>query len=206
MKNFIAMILPMVRKRLGGEYKVFSNLVVKVNDTKLNALTISKKDDVVAKNIYLERYYDMYKSDCDVDEIVEQIVNEATDNKNSLDDRCREYVSNMYDYDKVKDRLVVKLLSLEKNTEYLNDKVYIKYLDLAVMFQLMIVSPEKGIMTSAVLCDVHKRWGVSKNEMYAKALENMRTLLPVSLESLDSKILKMAEEKSVEIPEDIDFS
>ena len=49
MKNFIAMILPMVRKRLGGDYKVFSNLVVKANDTKLNARTISKKDDVVAK-------------------------------------------------------------------------------------------------------------------------------------------------------------
>lgn len=53
MNDFITMILPMVRKKLGGEYKVLSNSIVKTNDIKLNALTISKNDDIVAKNIYL---------------------------------------------------------------------------------------------------------------------------------------------------------
>lgn len=206
MKNFITMILPMVRKKLSGEYKVLSNSIVKTNDIKLNALTISKNDDVVAKNIYLGQYYEMYESGCVIDKIVEQIVCEATDNANELDDRCREYVTNMYDYEKVKDKIVIKLVSLEKNAEYLKDKMYIKYLDFAMVFQLLITMPENRIMTSAVLSQVHKLWGVSEDELYVQALKNMQSLLPASLESLNSKILKMAEQKNVEFPEDIDIS
>lgn len=131
---------------------------------------------------------------------------EATDNANALDDRCREYVTNMYDYEKVKDKIVIKLLSLEKNAEYLKDKMYIKYLDFAMVFQLLITMPENRIMTSAMLSQVDKHWGVSDDELYAQALKNMQSLLPASLESLNSKILKMAEEKNVEFPEDIDIS
>lgn len=126
-------ILKEIRNRY-PEAKVELTSVVKLRENK-KAIVIMEKESNVCPTIYLENFKELQASEaCNkIQEMYEE--HKATKNIN---------MEWFYDFEKVKDKLHIKLINAENNKEYLKDKTFIKILDLAAAFYVRVSSDEIG--------------------------------------------------------------
>ena len=99
----------------------------------------------------------------------------------------------MTNFDSVKDKIIFKLVSKDMNKEYLKDKVYVDYIDLAVIFCVLINNNHSSHATAVVSKRLFDKWNVDKEELYDIAKENTIRLFPPEIKSLDSIIKKYRE-------------
>lgn len=144
------------------EAKVEIKHVVKLGETK-KAIIIMEKDINVYPTIYLENFEELQVSKaCNgIQEMYEE--HKATKNIN---------MEWFYDFEKVKDKLHIKLINAEKNKEYLKDKPFIQILDLAAAFYIRVRSNEIGEGNIMILNNHAKMWNVTAEMLYEIAKEN----------------------------------
>ena len=62
MNEFGLKIMELLEERIDEDYTILKNSIVKANDIVKNAITVQKRGENIAKNIYLEQFYQMYKN------------------------------------------------------------------------------------------------------------------------------------------------
>ncbi|SUY48789.1 Uncharacterised protein [Lacrimispora sphenoides] len=85
-------------------------------------------------------------------EILEDIISAYKENNDVVLGDMRE----LLDFSNVRDKVAFKLIQSEKNKELLKDVLYIKFLDLAVVFYLVLDEHKGGQMT-ALIHNSHRR-------------------------------------------------
>ncbi len=80
--------------------------------------------------------------------------------------------------EEIKENLFFSLINYEKNKEKLSDIPYIKFLDLAVVFNYMVDENGDEIHSFRVDDRIMKTWGLNAQEMYDIAMGNMDRLFP----------------------------
>ena len=73
-------------------------------------------------------------------------------------------------YESVKDRITIKLVNKEKNSDYLSDKISRDFLDLAIVFSIDLGKN----MSVPITKEMSKLWKVTPDRIYEKALENAK--------------------------------
>lgn len=180
-------------KVLEGEFvKVQS--VPKNNGVMLCGVCIMKKEGKITPTIYLEEFYEKYKDGMKLEEIADSIM-ERHRNLEGVDGSSLEFFAN---YEQVKDRIVYRLVNLERNKDRLKDMPYIKHLDLAIIFYCH-VSVQMGCHAAIPIYTRHmKMWNVKKEELWKHASKNTQKLFPCQLISMHQMIMDMMEEFEVE--------
>ena len=188
--EFYLKVMEMLEERIDEEYDIFKASIVKANDILRKSISVRKRGESIVKNIYLESYYEMYKKGSAIEDLVEDILREAVENREFINDEyAMEILQNICDYEKVKDKIIFKLLNKDMNEKYLEDKVYKEYLDFAVVFQVIASEPDKDMATASVHREVFKKWNVSVEELFEQALANTQELLPEIIIPLDDVII-----------------
>lgn len=167
-----------------GNAEVAVREVMKVNDVKKAGLVIREegKGDVLP-TIYLEEFYEEYLHGRSLGQIEEEIITAYRMGCPV----CPPDVSPFRDW--VKERIVFRLASMELNREYLKDIPHFPCLDLAVTFHCLLESEELGNASIAIHDSHLEMWGISREELYATAMENTPKLLPPVIQSL-SEVIK----------------
>lgn len=137
--------------------------VVKAGETK-RGLTIREAGCNVAPNIYL-RDFEKFTVEEACDEI--QRIYEQYKPSKGID------ISWYTDFENVKDKVFVKLVNTERCAEYLEGKPSIPFLDLSIVFYVVITSDEIGKGSITVTEEHMKAWGVDANTLYDLAKNNM---------------------------------
>lgn len=101
-------------------------------------------------------------------------------------------VSFFTDYDKVKSRIVFKLINYERNRELLADIPHYRYLDLAIVFNCLLESDFPGNATILIRNQHMKFWSITKDDLYALALSNTPRLLQYDLRNMSEFIKELA--------------
>ncbi len=105
-------------------------------------------------------------------------------------------------YEKVKQRIVYKLINTEKNKELLNDIPHIEFLDLSIVFQYLVTQEDLG-MAAILIHNVHQKlWEVSIEDLYQAAKENTHTLLEYEIKSMSEVLCEIREEEGLEESDD----
>lgn len=179
-EQFMECVRTRVEEVLGGEARVTVYSVVKNNSVKLDGLTIMERENNVSPTIYLNPYFEAFEHGMDMDKIVREILKVYT--------QCRpkqkfdtDYLKN---YEKVKDRIVYRLVNYEKNRELLEQMPCIRFLDLAVIFYCMIAIGEEGAASVAVKSEYMKVWNITLPQIYEQAKRNTPKLLPYVLQTM----------------------
>lgn len=185
-KEFMTKVYEMLEQKNNGEYVFSTNEITKANDVIYHAITVSKKGENIGKNIYLESYYEKYKLGCEIDEIIKDIVSELDENREFIESTdTQNLLKGLANYEEIKDKIVFKLVNKEKNSSFLHDKLYREFLDMAIVYQIALNNPEEGL----AVCYVHpkflKHWNVTEEELYAQAFENIQTMLPARIRTLE---------------------
>ena len=185
-EGFVEGMKEEVARRLGEGYQVTVRKVDKNNGGVLTGLCIGVKEAPVSAAVYLEYFYDRYLQGGEgngmevlADEAV-RMYEEQKQQEQSLYAKADEFS----DYQKVKERIVLKLINTKENEALLRGIPGVPFLDLTAVFYIWVDEDETGIMTALVHDEHMEMWGVDIDTLYETAKENMRTGMPVHVRSI----------------------
>lgn len=179
-QEFKQQIVSGLKSQLGSDATIAVSDILKNNDTHLDGLTILSPGDNLSPTIYLDYYYRQYELGKPFDAILSDIL--ATYRKNSRSGHID--ISFFTDYDKVKSRIILKLVNYERNRKLLSVVPHYRFLDLAVVFHCLLNSGPCGNATILI----HNRhlpyWNITKDDLYALAMQNTPRLMHYDLRNM----------------------
>lgn len=142
--------------------------VNKNNGLVLDGLTILTEEVNLTPTIYLNGYYEDYLSE-GVVAVAKRIIAmyEKHKPKESVD------VSFFTDIEKVSPRIKMKLINFEKNKELLEQVPYVRFLDLAIVFTVILESSCENGIASILIHNHHLNfWSIDAEDLFNLAMEN----------------------------------
>lgn len=196
-------ILADLQNRLGSDIHVHIQDIVKNNDTHLDGLTLLCTKYNLSPTIYLNHYFKQYEMGHSLSDIEEDILNTYQENcpSRNID------ISFFTDYDKVKSRIVFKLVNYERNRELLQDVPHYRFLDLALIFNCLVESSPSGSATILIHEHHLTYWDITRDDLYALAQQNTPKLLSYEIRNMTDVLKELfADDEFAEMIPDSDIS
>ena len=152
------------------------NQIVKNNDCVLDGLMVRTEESNISPTIYLNPYFEQIQDGAELDDILAQIA--SVYQSHYIDHDID--VSAVTDFDKIKEKIVCKLINEEANQQFLQDKPYSKLEDLAVVYQILMDKTGEGTATITITDNLMDGYGITLEELHDQALQNLDTLQPHS--------------------------
>ena len=171
-KEFYEYVKDNVKEYLPESYKdaeIKLQEVEKNNGLKLTGITIPNGDQRIVPTIYLDSLYQEYINGKDVDSCVGDVADmriEAQGKAEFLDMG----VPDIFDYEKMKDKLQMRICDKEWNTDLLADKVVTEHGDFAAYYAVNLEENREGISSIPVTVSLMNEWGVSVEQIQADAM------------------------------------
>lgn len=178
--QFLEEVRAEVQERLGSDYEIRIQKITKNNGIVLDGLIIGKASKSIAPTIYLNSYYMHFTHGMSLQEILEDIISAYKEN----DDVVLGDMKELLDFNNLKEKVAFKLIQREKNQELLKDIPYVGFLDLAVVFYLILDEHKGGQMTALIHNSHMEPWGLEKEELYCLAMRNTPILLPPEIKTM----------------------
>lgn len=186
--DFLETIRHLLQQKLGDGYSLTIYPVPKNNGVILDGLSIHLPDSALSPTLYLNSYYEQACLGMTIDEIVDDIL-------------ClfRDYPPPAHispdifaDFDKIHDKIMMKLIHAGSNRELLEDLPHILYLDLAVVFYLFLERSETGQMTALIHQEHADLWNTDPQTLFSLALVNTPRIYPAEIRSMDEVMMEIA--------------
>ena len=186
-EEFTKAIKEKLQENLGESYKVEIQQVRKNNDVLLCGLTIHSKETNIIPTIYLEAFYELYKNDMPMEKIITKIFKTYQESlpKENID------MNFFKDFEKVKDRIVYRLIHGERNKELLKDIPHIPFWDLAICFSYAFHSDELGDGMILIHNDHVENWNVNHSRLMQLAEVNTPKLFPATFYGINEVLKQM---------------
>lgn len=176
-REFLDNIRTGIQKKLGENGKAQIIQADKNNGKKLDGLIVKDNSKKVSPAIYLEDYYDQYKKGRQISDITDAVYQIYC----QYSDRIKICIEDLSDYGKICKKVGFRIVNFEKNKELLAEIPYVRFLDMAIVFFVLVQcngssEPENA---SFLIHDEHlKMWNVDIGEIYRDALYNTPELFP----------------------------
>ena len=177
-QKFIETVKEHIQQELQKPVHLFP--VLKNNGSIYDGLVILDPILNISPTIYLNPYYHRYLDGVSMEDIYEDILNTYHEN---LPDEDFD-VSVFRDYDKARERIVMKLINAKKNEQLLKKVPHILIYDLAIVF-LCSVSDFMNEYATILIHNQHiKMWNISLEDLYEVAKDNSPRILAPRLDNL----------------------
>ena len=134
--------------------------------------------------IYLEPYYDAYLNrGMSVAHLMNQIADLAVkgiEKGRNASDGMLGLVPDMTSWEKVKDKVTVRVIGVSRNTELLKDVPCRLYGDIALIYQVSVRVEDDTLMTVRITNNMMEQYGISEPQLYDTAMENSQRLQKVT--------------------------
>jgi len=172
---------------LYASYKPETKKIHKVNEEK-TALMLLPEDKSLCNAtpmVYLEDMYEMFSEREDLDETMKSIANIFMNNI------CMPFeVDNVFDFKKLKNRVVMELINTEMNEELLADLPHTDVINMSVIYRVIMRLCDDGGFDSIIVNDhVLEEMGVGRDEVHELALQNTTDIMEPVIMDLSPKAL-----------------
>lgn len=146
----------------------------KNNGVKRVGITFSKRGVNLAPTIYLEEYYEKYLRGWILEACVGDILRlyYEVQVKKSWDEEI------LSEFHMIEDSIVYRLVNADANKELLTNVPYVPYMDLAIVFYIMLELNEQGSACMLIRNEHLDMWGIDEGVIFKKAKENTWRILP----------------------------
>lgn len=199
-KNFMELLTRKLGEYFPKEkYVIQSDLFIKNNDTKRYGIVIHPIGGTVAPTIYIDHFYDDYmKKKGTIEEIAFQI-RQIMQGFEESEDTYQAFSAN---YEDCRPQIIYRLISREKNQEYLSGIPHVPFLNLAIIFVIVHQLSEEGLESICITNELQNKWEVSTKDLYQIAASNTPRLLPPSISTMAHAIENFFGEAARELLED----
>lgn len=198
-QQFVHTIEAKIKEQLNEGESVRVNSVLKNNGMNRVGITVVKRGVNISPTIYLEEYFEQFQRHKSLERTVRNIL------KLYEEIRFDSFFETtmLQNYEKVKGRIVYKLIHAEENEELLEEVPYVLYLDLAIVFYILLEITPMGTATILINEDLLKLWGVDKETLYEAAKKNTKRLLPPEFKTMRSVVQEILGNQENKDGEDI---
>ena len=184
--------------------------VSKTNRPQLHSLVLQSKSaslPAAEPSIYLEDFYPGYKKGLSMDEILMDIAREETTLYSAPDlefqKMAEEVIQNAFNWDYMKDRVVISAVGADLNREMLRDIPHQTIGDIAGIYRIYVGESSSGAGFITVTDQMMERWGITQDELNEAALSNSAAVQPARLGSMFEVLNDMT---NGELPDDPSIS
>ena len=156
----------------------------KINNVKKIGLVFEEKSLNMTPVIYLEKFYKEYLQGNNFNEIVKEIVllyHEAK--KGNIID-----TEKLMNFEDIKNKIGLKLINTENNREFLEFIPSIPFLDLSIIFYIIIETNPGGLAEKNITNEDMDIWEVSVQDLWEHALKNASGMFSAVLQTMDGVI------------------
>lgn len=188
--KFYESVAESVSEVLGSEVIVELQEVTKVN-LSLDGLTIRKRNESIAPTIYLNQYFNQFNDGRTMDDIVKDIIRVYENNQpeNIMDVFKTE---DFYDFDKMKEKIVLKVINTERNLDLLEQVPHLDMegLGLSVVFYVSIMTGEQS--AGILIKNEHLRlWEKKVSDLISLAEINTNRMHAFTIKSINEVLSGM---------------
>ncbi len=108
-------------------------------------------------------------------------------------------VGQITDFDRVREKIVPRLISKEWNRELLELRPHKIIADLAVTYHILMGHDFSGIASSPITNSLMEAWGVDVDTLHDQALQNLPKLLPSTFQTMSYVLVSMMGEDAGEL-------
>lgn len=177
-------IRELIQKNITPQAKVHLQRVRKNNNVYLDGIVIQMPDSNISPTIYLDGFYEMYMQGTELEEVAAMVL--ACYYRGRPSKTLN--IDFFKDFEKVKDRVVFRLINAQKNRDFLEDVPHILVQDLAICFYYAFSDEQLGEGSITISNRHMEWWGTNHQELFKLAKENTPRLFPVEYKSLKSVI------------------
>ena len=189
---FISTVKQELEKRMKGEVTLRVCSTVKNNGVEKSGLAFQIEAERLSPTIYMEEYYQQFESGVPMEEVITNIYNLYGEIRYTPDWND----GGIEKFEHIKDMIAYRLIGREKNEKLLAEVPYRDYLDLAVVFYLLLEVGRRGSATMLIRNEHLEMWEVLPEDLYRSAIENTARLLPAEFKSMEAVL----EELDIEEP------
>lgn len=183
LEQFIEKIARALEKHYGDNYRVRTLTVKKNNGLCLHGLSVFLQDNPnqITPTIYLDEFYERYRNGVSLSATMQEIIR-TYEAHTVKEDVSMEF---FLDYEKIRGRVVYKLINYQMNEELLREIPYIPFLDLAVVFYYYMENEVFGA-ASILIYNIHmEKWKIDLNRLIADAEYNTPRVLGYRLTNME---------------------
>lgn len=163
------------------EYEVMLQKISKNNGILLDAITLYREGQKISPNIYVNAYYEQYRMGRPIDWIMQQMI---IDYEEKMEEADTLQVDNVYNFEEVRTKIVLRLINRERNELELQHCPHIPFLDFAITFRYLAAKDALGVASSIISNQEFNAWGITVEELYEIALCNTMQHFPWRMDSL----------------------
>ena len=186
-REFTGAVEDQMNRRLKGGVQASLYTAVKNNGKERTGVLIESPGINISPTIYLEEYFEDYQKGKCLGMIVDEILGFYDSIKREGPWDC-EMLKN---YDGVKDRIVFKLVNTLKNRKFLSTVPHRSYLDLSVVFYVLLEVTADGTAAMTVSERHMEQWKVTTDILWSDALRNVKRLLPAEFVTMNHALKEM---------------
>ncbi len=145
------------------------------------AMTVVQEDSIVGVNMNIEKIYEDYENTKDYPGIMSSLkenITVAMEKKPEVD------VMQLMNYDSMKEKLSVEVISAETNSELLKKIPHDKIEDMAVVYRFIVEKNENGTASILANNDLIERMGVTYEQLRNDALETAAENRPAVIQGM----------------------
>lgn len=196
---FLETIRQKLQQDFGSDYRLDIHSVPKNNGVTLDGLSIFAPGSRMAPTVYLNPYYEQFQQQrMNLDEICADI--KRLFSSNPLPSSIR--VDQLMDFEKMRSKIMMKLIHTASNKELLADVPHIPYLDLAIVFYLFLEHNETGQMTALIHHNHASAWKVSERDLLHLAMDNTPLCFPSKIRSMTELLKDIARQNLDNAPDE----
>lgn len=158
----------------GKDAEIKKHEVYKNNGSLLHGICVLQNGKNIAPTVYLNSFLKRYEEGESFGNLMKEIIRFMEKNQVSNDFDMDFFM----DYEKVKQKLVIRLIHFEKNKELLKLVPYKTFQDLAIVCHCLLVTEEIGTGAILIQREHLKFWKISEEELLKDALVNSAKLEP----------------------------
>ena len=180
-EHFINYIKHTFEQMMGPDVPIRIQPVLKNNSIRLDALTILPKGQIITPSIYLNEYYHQYQEGASMQTIIREISDIYETSRGAFHINTEEILN----FSCARNLVAYKLINYEANQELLQTIPHVRYLDLAIIFYLLLGSNSTGDATAIITNDHLALWKTDTDTLYELAAHNTPILQEISFSSLE---------------------
>lgn len=160
------------------------------------SLTVNQGDNNIGVNFNIENAFAEYNHTGDYAGVLAEstlAIVQGLENIPSVD------VAELTNYDVMKEKLSIEVISAETNAELLKKVPHENMEDMAVVYRFILDSNETGRSSILVTNELMDRMGVSHEQLKADALENAPEIRPVVIQGMSEMMREMMGDEAFEM-------
>ncbi|MBR1814133.1 MAG: hypothetical protein IJ773_09960 [Lachnospiraceae bacterium] len=165
--SFKEALLALVRERLGPGYQVRLQETVKTNNVLMTGICVTEKEGTLSPTVYLEPFYERYQKGDSLDYLASLLLAFLGEHQVKIPFDLEALAR----FPEMREKLRFRLVNREWNRPLLDEVPHRDFLDLSILYSLLIEDPALGTGSILVRNEHMKHWDKTEDDLFSVTSE-----------------------------------